>query len=86
MKYIIDNITYDNQFDVLYVKFKDSSNSYGDEDTDYLVVFKDFDTDEVTGLTVFDFNKLFKKHDNVLNEISKYIDTKKVYDKYVCHI
>ena len=34
MKYIINNITYDSKYDILYVNFRTSSNSYGEEDID----------------------------------------------------
>ena len=83
MKYIINRVAYDYSFDILYVYFKDLSNSYGDEDLSHLVIFKDFDTDEVTGLLVYDFKSLFKRNDLILNEISKYIDPSKIYNQYV---
>lgn len=80
-QYIISNITYDSIFDVLYVNFGRTSNSYGDEDNDHLVIFKDFDTEEVTGLTIFDFKQLFKKSDKAITIASKYINTQEAYNK-----
>lgn len=81
MKYIINNITYDSKYDILYVNFRTSSNSYGEEDIDHLVIFKDFDTEEITGLTIFDFKRLFEKKDKVLDTVSKFLNTKKVYSE-----
>lgn len=73
------DVSYDNVFDVLYLKFKSTSNSYGDETIDYLVIFKDIDTDEITGLTIFDFKKLYDRKDKIISIIAKYIDTDEVY-------
>jgi uncharacterized protein YuzE len=81
MKYIINNITYDSKYDILYVNFRTSSNSYGEEDIDHLVIFKDFDTEEITGLPIFDFKRLFEKKDKVLDTVSKFLNTKKVYSE-----
>ena len=81
MKYIINNITYDSKYDILYVNFRTSPNSYGEEDIDHLVIFKDFDTEEITGLTIFDFKRLFEKKDKVLDTVSKFLNTKKVYSE-----
>jgi hypothetical protein len=47
--------------DVLYVIISDTSNSYGTEDYNGLVVLRDIMTDDVTGVTIFDFSKRYKK-------------------------
>jgi len=46
---------YDNKYDILYILLSDSKNSIGDEEYDGLVVMRDEDTDEITGLTIFGF-------------------------------
>lgn len=48
-------INYDREADVLYIGIKDRSNSYGDEFGD-LILLKDMDTEEITGLTIMDFS------------------------------
>ena len=52
-------VDYDTKYDVLYIMLSDTSNSYGDEDPDGIVVFKDIDTDQITGVTIFDFSTRF---------------------------
>jgi len=61
------SLSYDKQFDVLYILFSDSSNSYGEEDHFGVVTHRDFNSDEVTGITIFDFAK--KYHANQLSAI-----------------
>lgn len=55
-------IDHDAKFDVVYIKLKDDSNSYGDEIADGVVVFRDLSSDEVTGITIMDFNKRYKNN------------------------
>ena len=50
-------LNYDKQFDILYVNITETRSSYGDEDIDGLVVFRDFFTEELTGMTIFDFKE-----------------------------
>lgn len=54
-------IDYDNQFDILYCSIGDISNSYGDEIGSNLVVLRDIDTNEVTGVFIIDFEKFIWK-------------------------
>jgi len=54
-------IDYDNQFDILYCSISDTSNSYGDEIDSNLVVLRDMDTNEVTGVTIMAFEKFIWK-------------------------
>ena len=49
----IHNRDYDSLNDILYISFASTANSYGDESIDGIVILKDIDTDEITGLTVF---------------------------------
>lgn len=49
--------SYDEKEDVLYVCRKDTSYSYANEDSDGLVTFRSMETDEVTGIIVYDFLK-----------------------------
>lgn len=49
--------SYDEKYDVLYVKFADKKNSIGDEIIDGLIISRDTSTNEVTGLTIMDWKK-----------------------------
>lgn len=48
------SVNYDSEADILYITLKDTSNSYG-EDTDDYIILRDIDTKEVTGITLLDF-------------------------------
>ena len=48
-------LNYHNKFDVLYLKFADNSNSYGEEDDFGNLTHRDRMSHEVTSVTVFDF-------------------------------
>ena len=48
-------LNYDQKFDVLYLKFADNSNSYGEEDDFGNLTHRDRTSGEVTSVTVFDF-------------------------------
>ena len=62
------SIFYDKQFDVLYMKFSDNSNSYGDEDDYGIVIYRDRKSDEITSITIFDF--MSKYQDGRLSSIA----------------
>lgn len=55
-------VNYDERFDVLYVGIGDKTNSYGDDSQDDILVMRDFDTDEITGFTIFGFMKKLKEN------------------------
>lgn len=78
MKYIENNINYDKANDVLYYSCGDNSNSYGDEDPDNIVVMRDMNTDEVTGVTILDFLKMYKQNDNRLKDVPLVFDTNEI--------
>ena len=50
------DLNYDDKFDVLYIGFRDRSNSVGDESDEGDVTFRDRLTGAVTGVTIFDFS------------------------------
>lgn len=52
-------VNYDKEKDVLYLRVADMNNSYGEEVTPGLVVFFDLDTNEASGVTIFDFVKKY---------------------------
>lgn len=61
-------INYDKKFDVLYVTIGEPKPSYGDEETPGLVILKDINTDEITGVTIFDFKK--RLENNMIDELN----------------
>jgi len=55
------DLSYDKQFDILYVSISSTSASYGDEAIDGLVVLRDLFTEDITGITIFDFKAKFER-------------------------
>ena len=55
-------INYDNEFDILYISFNSTINSYGDDRYAGIVILKDIDTDNITGVTIFGFKKKYVKN------------------------
>jgi len=53
------NLSYDKQHDILHIKIADNSNSYGAEDENGVNVFRDAETDQITGYMVFGFVSKF---------------------------
>lgn len=49
-------LSYDEKYDILYLSFFDRSRSYGDEE-DGIVIMRDMETDEITGITIYDFKQ-----------------------------
>lgn len=54
-------IDFDAKNDVLYIVLTPSHLSYG-EDRDGVVIMRDVDTDEITGLTIFDFKRKYNNN------------------------
>lgn len=61
------NLNYDKKFDVLYISIGDPKQSYGEENTPGLVILKDIITNEITGVTIFDFKK--RLNENTLKDL-----------------
>lgn len=54
-KYMIKKTSYDANHDLLYITFTtDRSQSYGEQEEDGIEVMRDMETEEITGLMVFD--------------------------------
>ena len=57
------NYHYDKKYDILYISFADKSNSYQEDLVNENITIsasKDYLTGQITGLTIFDFNKNLK--------------------------
>lgn len=74
---------YDSECDILECFLGDQKNSYGDEDPDNIVIFRDFDTDEITGLKVLDFRKMYDKNDIRLAIVNRFVDVKKCFKEFL---
>lgn len=81
MSYTQNRFNYDTKFDVLYYSIGDTSNSYGDEVDDRLILLRDINTDDVTGITVLDFIKYCMRNDSIVNTISKYVNVENVLNE-----
>lgn len=71
-----NKLRYNKKFDILSVHYKDPSTSYGNEELDNIVLFQDFATNEMTGVTIFSFLEMYHNHDKRLNSVKKYFDIK----------
>lgn len=55
---MLDHILdYDKKFDILYILFADTSNSYVDDTKPGIMYIQDADTDELTGISIVHFSK-----------------------------
>lgn len=61
-------LNYDNKFDILYISIGNPAPSYGEENTAGLVILRNIETDELTGITIFDFGK--RVNSNTINELN----------------
>lgn len=52
---------YDAKYDVMYISFRDSGNSYGDDALPGIILRRDIDTDEITGYTITRFKEMYIK-------------------------
>ena len=57
------NLNLDIKNDILYIRFVDTSNSYGEEIENGLVVLRDMANDNITGITIFDFVKKYQENE-----------------------
>lgn len=62
-------INYDSKFDVMYYSFGDTSNVYGDEDINNIVVMRDIDSDEIKGYTIMGFKRMSESGSELLNKL-----------------
>lgn len=65
-------LNYDNKFDILYISIGEPVPSYGNEDIPGLVVLKNIVTDELAGVTIFDFKK--RVNNNTINDLDMPIE------------
>ena len=60
-------INYDKHFDTLYVAVASNDNSYGDDSQNSIILLRDMDTEEITGITILSFMKKYQT--NTLPEL-----------------
>ena len=69
---------YDSECDILECVFGNQKNSYGDEEPDNIVLFRDINTDEITGVKVIDFKRMYNTNDFRLKFVNQFIDVEKI--------
>lgn len=84
MLYFRDAIDYDKKFDVLYYNMGDTSNSYGDEVDNNIVILRDIETEEITGVTIVGFARFFIVSNAKKDLLAKYIDPKPIIE-FITH-
>jgi len=72
-------LNYDSKFDIVYISISDASASLGEEPISGLVVLRDFTTEDITGITIFDFCKKYKN--NTLPSMPIEINLEKIYNE-----
>ena len=75
-------INYDSKFDILSYIWGDTSNAYGDEDEDNIVVLKDINSDEIMGYTIMNFKRICEKQSQEYAILSKLFNVSEV--KHFC--
>ena len=76
-------INYDKNHDVLYLYIGTPKESYGEEDDDGFIIRKSFETDEITGFTLLDFNKNIDKIELFFNSIDYNININEIKNKII---
>ena len=51
------NLSYDKKHDIFYARFPFTGHSYGDEDEDGLITYRNIENDSVTGLAIYSFKE-----------------------------
>lgn len=78
MSSIQNKVDYDHKYDVLYCRIDDTSNSYGDEIDSNIILLKDMDTEEITGITVLDFKRNFCSNEKIGITLNQYFDVSEI--------
>jgi len=55
------NLNLDRKNDILYLGISNTDNSYGSEIANGLIILHDIQTDDITGITIFDFLKRYRE-------------------------
>lgn len=71
-------VDYDSIFDVLHYAVGNGDNSRAVEDYGNVEVFRDFDTDEITGYTVFNFKSICETRSEEYQTLTKLFDVNQV--------
>lgn len=73
-------VNYDSEFDVLHYSIRNADNSRAVEDYGNVEVFRDFDTNEITGYTVFNFKRICEMHSGEYQTLTKLFDVNRVVE------
>ena len=80
MRASMKSLVYDSSNDILYCTFGNKENSYGDEEPDNIVIMRDMEKEDITGITVLDFRKMYYKKDTRLRMLEEYISIEKTIE------
>lgn len=47
-------INYDKKFDILYARYPGSGHSYGEEDPDGIITYRNIEDDSITGIAIYE--------------------------------
>lgn len=58
-------INYNEKYDILYIRFMEDDESYGKEIDDGIVLNYNFNTNQLTGIDIWDFKQRIKGKENI---------------------
>lgn len=73
MPFLKSKMDYDFKFDILYCCILNTDNSYGDEIDDIIVILRDIETEQVTGVTIIGYKKYFQGNIEEENKLNRYL-------------
>ena len=62
-------MSYDKKYDILYARYPNAGDSYGEEDDNGIVIFHNIQDDSVTGVAVYSISEKLKNGEIDLNEL-----------------
>ena len=73
------NYEYNIAFDILYIKFEDTEDSYGHEEDYGVVLNYDYQTKKLVGVDIWDFKRRIEQKENIILPFE--IDVDKIYQE-----
>jgi uncharacterized protein YuzE len=73
------SIEYNSMYDILYVRIKESSDTYGDEKIPGIVLNYDYETDEIVGFDIWDFKLRMRNKEHII--LPAQIELEEIYSK-----
>lgn len=70
----VRKVIYDGENDIVYIAFSNQNNSYGDDISENIIIRRDWDNDEITGVTIQNFMKLLNCQSAEMEQLPVAID------------